>query len=131
MKVYYIEDDKADIEELSIDTLEFDSEEFDEIEDAFEDRATYKIMYFMDEAIVEKIGMPPSGSGFDYDSNESDSGHSYYSLVFKYNPKKKSHNNYMNKLINLPYDEDFYDFCNLVFEERYLEFLKDMENQEE
>jgi hypothetical protein len=125
MKDYYIEDDRADIEEFYIDTLDFDSEELDEIEDAFEDRKTYKIMCFMDSAIVEKIGMPPSGSGFDYDSNESDAGHAYFSLVFKYNPKKKSHNNYLSKIEGIIYEEDFFVFCNSVFEERYLAFLKE------
>ena len=125
MNDYYIEDDRADIEEYTVDCPDFDSEEFDEIEDAFEDRKTYKIMYFMDAAITEKIGMPPSGSGFDYNSNESDAGHAYFSLVFKYNPQKKSHNNYLSKIESIIYEEDFFDFCNSIFEEKYLAFLQE------
>ena len=66
MQEYYIEDDRADIEFYEFDALDiYDELGLDEILDAFESMSSYEVIYFLDEAITDKIGMPPNGCGFD------------------------------------------------------------------
>ena len=86
--------------------------------------SSYEVIYFLDEAITDKIGMPPSGCGFDVSGYESDSGTAHYTLLFKYNPKKSSHNNYLIKASVLYYSQAFFDYCTKIFERKYLSFLQ-------
>jgi hypothetical protein len=127
MKEYYIEEFEADIETFEFDTLDI-SEDIKEPEDAVIDKKEFEIVYFLDEFITKKAGNPPSGSGFDYISYESDWGESYYTFVYKYNPEKKKHKEYLKKVYNLYYSEEFLKEAKKLIETKYLLYL--VENEE-
>ncbi len=125
MQEYYIEDDRVDIDIYEFDALGIYNElGLEEIPDAFEDMSSFEVIYFLDEAITDKIGMPPSGSGFDVSGYESDSGIAHYTLVFKYDPTNERHNEYLIKATVLYYSQAFFDYCVKIFERKYLNFLQ-------
>jgi len=123
MQDYYIENDNIDIYEF--DALDIHTElEAEDIPNAFESRSSFEVIHFLDEAITDKIGMPPSGCGFDISGYESDSGIAHYTLIFKYDPTNESHNKYLIKAAVLYYSQAFFDHCIEIFEKKYLSFLQ-------